>query len=128
MTIYPEVERGSTNQTIYIELVDTTAANVPVTGKVAANVTVGLIRHKETSASATMVALASVTSAHVARGFIEIDAVKVPGMYRVDVPNNLLVNDGMSTAIYATFVCAGCKTINICIPLSDTSRNVNIKN
>lgn len=127
MLIYPAMLRNRLNQSIVIELLDSTT-KLPVTGKVAANITASLAQYKASPISAVLVALGSITAGFTQRGFIEIDAVKCPGLYRLDIPNSVFVNDGVTTQLVVSLVCTGCVPVNIIIPLTDTNENPNISN
>lgn len=109
--------RGSKKNSIPIELKDN--ANVPVTAKVAADITVTLMRWSKAFGQPSAVALANAGAAHVANGFVQISATRCPGLYRYDVPDAEFVNDGISDYFVVAILCAGCQPDYIQIPLTD---------
>ena len=121
MIIYPPMLRGGTKQSIFVELLSTT--NTPFIGKVASDMTGNLIRFRVAPLSAPLVQLASIGSVFTARGFIEVDAVNCPGLYRLDLPDVLFVNDGASLVLTVSLVAVGMSPLNIIIPLIDQNLN-----
>ena len=117
MIIYPPMLRGGKNQSIFVELLSTT--NTPFIGKIASDMTANLVRVKLAPLSAPLVQLASIGSTYTNRGFIEVDAVKCPGLYRLDLPDVLFVNDGVSLVLTVSLVAVGMSPLNIIIPLID---------
>lgn len=78
---------GSTDQSIYMKLVDSTAGT-PETGLTIANLSACYVRDgADHSASTALTALATVTTAHTDNYAIEIDSTACPGLYRIDYPD-----------------------------------------
>jgi hypothetical protein len=89
--VLPPMPAYSTSKSVFVTIVDTLGA--PETG-LAFN-TAGILATGARSASEvtdiTLATLADQDSAWSSGGFIEVDAAKLPGVYRLDVPNALLL-------------------------------------
>jgi hypothetical protein len=89
--VLPPVPAYSTSVSKFITIVDTLGA--PETG-LAFN-TAGIVATGARSVSEvtdiTLATLADQDSAWSSGGFIEVDAAKLPGVYRLDIPNALLL-------------------------------------
>ena len=114
--LHPMV-RNSRNNSIVVELKDN--SNVPVTAKVAADITVTYMRWAKAFVQPSAVALANPSAAYTPHGFVQISAARCPGLYRYDVPNTEFVNDGRSDYFVIAILCAGCQPDYIQIPLTD---------
>jgi hypothetical protein len=84
---------GSTKQSLFFDIQDTTGA--PLTGL--AYDTAGLVAYYavnlHTPESIPLIPLTDNTDVWQEGGFIELDAVNLPGVYRLDVPNVFVFQD-----------------------------------
>lgn len=94
-----EFAPGATSVTIYFKLRDATTAQGK-TGLVfnSAGARASYVRDVLTSVSIPLVALAAADSAWAAGGFHEVDATKQPGLYRLDLPDDVCLT-GVNFAI-----------------------------
>ncbi len=88
-----EVQVGAVDVTIYVLFVDDdggTAPGEPTTGLLFSNIETGgsasTMRQGAARADFTLVTVA-VAAAHTDGGFIEVDAINMPGVYRLDLPD-----------------------------------------
>lgn len=85
------VAPDSTDVIVYMKLIDP-AAGTPETGLVIANLTGGYVRDQAAIVTNALAALGAVNAAHTDWGAIEVDAVNVPGLYRIDFPDAAFVS------------------------------------
>lgn len=83
------VKAGSTSVSMTFQL-RKSADNTAETGKVAADLTISYLRQGSTVTDVTETDLAAVNSAYSSGGVKELDATKLPGVYRFDVPDAAL--------------------------------------
>lgn len=111
-----DVFKSATDQTIFIELVDS-ATGLPKTGIVYTDVTGSYSRTRSARVAITMATLASASTAHADGGFILVDDTNQPGVYRVDVPDAAFATG--ASEVVCTFKATGCRTV---------SRSINLVN
>ena len=73
--------------------------NSEVTGKVAANLTISYWRQGASRTAITPSNLSAIDSSHVDGGVIEVDATNMPGLYRLDLPDAVAIQDADWTVI-----------------------------
>lgn len=115
--------RGSKKNSIPVEL--KANDNTPVTGKVAGDMTVTLMRWAKAFVQPSAVVLANPGAAWTANGFVQISATRAPGLYRYDVPDTELVNDGLSDYFVVALLCTGCQPVYLQVPLTDREESPN---
>lgn len=116
-----DIFKGSTTQTIFIELVDATTG-LPKTGIVYTDVTGSYARTRSARVAITMATLASVSAAHASGGFILVDDTNQPGVYRVDVPDAAFASG--AAEVVCTFNATGCRTVSRSINLVNINNQV----
>lgn len=114
-----DVLKGATDQTIFMELVDSTTG-LPKTGIVYTDVTGSYARTRGARVAITMATLANASAAHSDGGFILVDDTNQPGVYRIDVPDAAFATGAREVVI--TLKATGCRTVSRSIDL------VNIDN
>ena len=80
---------GSIDLSIPVILRSTTD-NTEVTGKVNTDVTASYWRQGGSRTGIAVIALGSINVAHSDGGFLEVDAVNIPGIYRFDLPDAVI--------------------------------------
>lgn len=118
--------RGSSKNSVIIELIDSTT-NAQVTGKVAANITASVGRWRNGLDTITPVDLANALSTHTTGGWKELHSVRMPGLYRLDIPDFAFTNDGISDMLLVAVTCAGCKPVYLVLPLVDIDPSPNTR-
>jgi hypothetical protein len=115
-TVHPvEVPAYSTSKSFFIRIVSSVGA--PQTGL--AFDTSGLLatyaRTREEVVAMTLATLADQDTAWTSLGFIEVDATKMPGVYRIDVPDAALVGgaDQVEVTVWKSTAFHGSLTINL---------------
>lgn len=67
--------------------------NSEITGKVAADLTISYWRQGESRTAITPSNLSSINAIHSDGGIIEVDSTNMPGLYRLDIPDAVAVQD-----------------------------------
>lgn len=99
----PAFLRAATSKTINLMVIDS-ATGLPKTGLVFGDVSAGgFVQNRGLRVGFAITSLGSVNAAYQSGGFIEIDSVKMPGLYRLDLPNAALAGTPDQTVIYLTF-------------------------
>lgn len=100
---------GSIEQIVFIEIVDTSGA--PLTGLAfdSAGLQAYYVLPRETPTQIPLVELSDSLAAWAEGGFIEVDAVNMPGIYRFDLPNSFF-NIAFGTI---TLVFSGAATMQV---------------
>lgn len=117
--------RGSKKNTVMVELKD--AANAPVTGKVAANITAAVIRWRAAPDSVNVSQLANARAPFNGGGWAEVNAATLPGLYRFDLRNTDFVSDGVTDTLLVSVLCAGCQPVYLAIPLTDYDESASTR-
>jgi hypothetical protein len=119
-TVHPvEVPAYSTSKSFFLRIVS--AVGAPMTGL--AFDTAGLLatyaRTREEVVAMTLVTLADQDTAWTSLGFIEVDATKQPGLYRIDVPNAALIGgaDQVEVTVWKSATFHG--SLTICLSTED---------
>ena len=124
MIIYTQpYVRGSKKNTVMVELKD--AANAPVTGKVAADITATVIRWRENPDRVNVSQLANAIAPFNGGGWSEVNAATLPGLYRFDLRNADFVSDGRTDTLLVSVRCTGCQPVYLAIPMTDVDESVN---
>jgi hypothetical protein len=110
--------RGSKKNSVVIELVDATTG-AAVTGKVAVDMTISVGRWRAALDVITANNLATALTPWTSSGFKELSAVRLPGLYRFDIPDADFVSDGISDVILVAALCTGCRPFFVMLPLTD---------
>lgn len=116
-----EVFKGSTSQSRFIELVDSTTG-APKTGIVYTDVTGSYARTRSARTAITMATLASASASYSSGGFILVDDTNQPGIYRVDVPNAAFATGAEEVVV--TIKATGCRTVSRGFTLVDWNKQV----
>lgn len=116
-----DVFKGATDQTIFVELVDSTTG-LPKTGIVYTDVTGSYSRTRSARVAITMATLASASAAHGDGGFILVDDTNQPGVYRVDIPDAAFATG--ASEVVCTFKATGCRTVSRSINLVNINNQV----
>jgi len=116
-----DIFKGATDQTIFIELVDSTTG-LPKTGILYTAVTGSYARTRSARVAITMATLASASAAHSDGGFILVDDTNQPGVYRVDVPDAAFASG--APEVVCTFKATGCRTVSRSINLVNINNQV----
>lgn len=117
--------RGSKKNTVMVELKD--AANAPVTGKVAADITASVSRWRGNPDSVNVSQLDTARAPFNGGGWVEFNAATLPGLYRFDLRNADFVSDGLTDTLLVSVLCAGCQPVYLAIPLTDVDESVNTR-
>lgn len=67
--------------------------NSEVTGKVATDLTISYWRQSDSRTAITASDLSSIDAAHTDGGVIEVDSTNMPGLYRLDIPDAVTIQD-----------------------------------
>ncbi len=97
-----EMLAGSTSQTVYIFIQDSSKTNgAGLTGLAfgTSGLTAYYVLSRAASAVIALATLAAATSAWATGGFKEVDATNMPGIYRLDLPDAVLAS-GRSVLVY----------------------------
>lgn len=86
------IKPGSTQNVSTVILLRSTADGTEMTGVAAASVSAFFLRQGGLPVEIAVVALAAVDSPYSSGGWKEIDAVDMPGAYRLDLPNSMLLS------------------------------------
>jgi len=105
---------GSTDISLPI-LLRSTSDSTEVTGKVAADVTASYWRQGGSRTNISASDLTTITDAHAAGGWKEVDATNMPGVYRFDIPDAAVATGADWVVI--TIKVAGAFTVNHFLPL-----------
>lgn len=116
-----DVFKGAIDQTIFVELVDSTTG-LPKTGIVYTDVTGSYSRTRSARAAITMATLASASASHADGGFILVDDTNQPGVYRVDIPDAAFATG--ASEVVCTFKATGCRTVSRSINLVNINNQV----
>jgi len=116
-----DVFKGATDQTIFVELVDSTTG-LPKTAIVFGDVTGSYSRTRSARVAITMATLASAAAAHSNGGFILVDDTNQPGVYRVDIPDAAFATG--AAEVVCTFKATGCRTVSRSINLVNINNQV----
>ena len=112
---------GTQDVTVYFELRDsnTGAAKTGLTAA-SAGAQASYTRKGGSAASVTLTALAGPTAAHTDGGFIEVDATKSPGLYRLDLPDAACASGVAYVVVSLTFsgVLAEAALVNLETPVN----------
>lgn len=120
-TLLPKV-RGSVSQSIYFEIEDAAAPFQPKTGLAfnTAGIAVSYQKTRGARVAITPVDLAGSNAAWTSGGLKEVDAANMPGVYRLDLPDAALADDGaVSDEIVVTIKATGFSASAYKIPLVD---------
>lgn len=120
MNILSPKVRNSTGQSIYIEVNDAASPFLPKTGLAfnTAGIAMSYQRTRGARVGITPVDLASPTAAWTSGGIKEVDATNMPGVYRVDLPDLALADDGaISDGISFTIKATNYAPTTVLIPL-----------
>jgi len=95
---------GSTSQTEYYSILDE-VTGLPKTGLTynSAGAVASYLRTRGLPIAITLSGLGSANAAYTAGGFIEVDAVNQPGLYRLDVPDAAYLTGAAEVIVYLKF-------------------------
>jgi len=83
-----------------------TTDNIEVTGKTATDLTISYWRQGSTRTDITASDLSAVDSTHTDGGIIEVDSTNIPGLYRLDLPDAVALQD--ADWVVVSVKCSGC--------------------
>lgn len=118
--VSPPLQRNSTKNSVCIPLIDQ-ATRLPMTGKVAANITATIVGEHDGTGNMRLVDLANVKANWNDGGWAEVHATQFPGLYRLDLPNKKFVDDAQSSNLYLCVQCAGAEIVYMQIPLGQNA-------
>jgi len=103
---------GSANQSEYFRILDSTTF-LPKTGLAynSAGALAYYLRTRGLPVAVTLSALGAANAAFAAGGFIEVDSVNLPGVYRLDVPDAAYLSGVAGVTIALTFTGAICEPL-----------------
>jgi len=113
-----EVKIGQADYTVLI-LIRSSTTGAPVTGltNASAGIDVGYTRvetdNDVTWTDGAVVALATpaLTDVHLDWGFLQVDATKAPGIYRLDIADGVFATGAWSAVV--SLICTGCDPVHI---------------
>lgn len=99
-----QIQVGSTNQTVYLHLKDSTTG-LAKTGLVynSAGAICRYVRPRAVATAITLATLANASASHSDGGFIEVDATNAKGLYRLDLPDAPLASGATFAIITIQF-------------------------
>jgi hypothetical protein len=113
-----EVKIGQTDYTVLILIRDsTTGAPKTALTNASAGIDVGYTRvetdNDVTWTDGAVVALATpaLTDVHLDWGFLQVDATKAPGLYRLDIADGVFATGAWSAVV--SLVCTGCDPVHV---------------
>jgi len=103
---------GSANQSEYFRILDSTTF-LPKTGLAynSAGALAYYLRTRGLPVAVTLSALGAANAAFAAGGFIEVDSVNLPGVYRLDAPDAAYLSGVAGVTIALTFTGAICEPL-----------------
>ena len=103
---------GSANQSEYFRILDSTTF-LPKTGLAynSAGALAYYLRTRGLPVAITLSALGAANAAYAAGGFIEVDSVNLPGVYRLDAPDAAYLSGVAGVTIALTFTGAICEPL-----------------
>lgn len=116
MIIYPSMVRGARRQTIFVRLL--AIAGTPMLGVLPTDIIMSVMRKRGPRTPFVLVPITNV-NVFTLRGWAEVDAVACPGLYRLDLPNAIFVNDGLSETVVVGLVSPLIQPVYLTIPLTD---------
>ena len=96
------ITKGATDQTIYVEVLDSTSTTGGRKTGLAYNtssLTAYYVRNGGSATAITLATLAAANSAHSDGGFKEVDATNMPGIYRLDLPDAAVASGADSVVV-----------------------------
>lgn len=96
------ITKGATDQTIYVEVLDSTSTTGGRKTGLAYNtssLTAYYVRNGGSATSITLATLAAANSAHSDGGFKEVDSTNMPGIYRLDLPDAAVASGADSVVV-----------------------------
>lgn len=107
---------GSRKNSILVELISDLDSK-PLLGQVANTISVSYLLRQDNLRTPALNALVSPKSAYTPNGWCELSPVRLPGLYRLDIPNNLLERDGRSDFLLIGILAIGAVPYYVQIPI-----------